>query len=62
MADCKHEFVWDELHQCIRCKNCFRVLTREEKRELLERANAMRKEEEVGARSSWGTPMEDAHG
>ena len=46
MADCKCEFVYDELHGCVRCKKCFRVLTAEEKRELLEHANAMRRAEE----------------
>ena len=47
MSDCKCEFVYDELHSCIRCKKCFRVLTAEEKRELLEHANALRRAEEA---------------
>ena len=47
MTDCKHEFVYDELHKCIRCKKCFRVLTAEEKRALLEHANALRRAEEI---------------
>lgn len=46
MSDCKCEFVYDELHGCIRCKKCFRVLTAEEKRALLEHANALRRAEE----------------
>ena len=46
MPDCKHEFVYDELHSCIRCKKCFRVLTAEEKRALLKHANALLREEE----------------
>ena len=46
MTDCKCEFVYDELHGRIVCKKCFRVLTAEEKRELLEHANALRRAEE----------------
>jgi hypothetical protein len=46
MSDCKCEFVYDEMQGCIRCKKCFRVLTTEEKRALLEHANALRKAEE----------------
>ena len=49
MSDCKHEFVYDELHGCIRCKKCFRVLTSEEKRALLEHANALLRAEEEEA-------------
>ncbi len=47
MADCKHEFVYDELHREIVCKKCFHVLTKEEKQEALERANALRRAEEA---------------
>lgn len=46
-TDCKCEFVYDELHGRIVCKKCFRVLTAEEKRELLEHANALRRAEEA---------------
>ena len=49
MANCKCEFVYDELHGKIVCKKCFRVLTEEEKRELLEYANALRRAEEADA-------------
>ena len=47
MADCKCEFVYDELHGRIVCKKCFRVLTAEEKQELLEHANALQRAEEA---------------
>ena len=46
MSDCKCEFVYDELHGCIRCKKCFRVLTAEEQRALLEHATALLRAEE----------------
>ena len=49
MADCKCEFVYDELHGRIVCKKCFRVLTREEKLELLKHANELRRAEEADA-------------
>ena len=47
MADCKCEFVYDELHGRIVCKKCLRVLTREEKLELLKHANALRRADEI---------------
>ena len=47
MSDCKCEFVYDELHGCIRCKKCLRVMTVEEKRALLEHANALLRAEEA---------------
>lgn len=47
MPDCKHEFAYDELHNCIRCKKCLRVLTAEEKRKLLNFANEIRRAEEA---------------
>lgn len=38
MADCKHEFVYDELHREIVCKSCGYVLTAADKRELLRKS------------------------
>ena len=35
MTNCKHEFVYDELHKEIACQLCGYVLTKEDKRELL---------------------------
>ena len=46
MADCKHEFVYSELHREFMCRKCFYVLTKEEKREALEYSNALRRSEE----------------
>ena len=47
MADCKHEFVYDELHLEIVCKKCFHVLTKEERREALEYGMAMLRADEI---------------
>ena len=47
MNDCKHEFAYDELRREFVCKKCFHVLTKEEKREALEYANALRRADEI---------------
>ena len=47
MANCKHEFVYDELHREFVCRKCFHVITKEEKREALEYANTLRRTEEA---------------
>ena len=46
MTDCKDEFAYSELHREFVCRKCFHVLTKEEKREALEYANALRRSEE----------------
>lgn len=51
IPECKHEFVYSELQNEFVCKNCFFVMTRDEKRELLTFANNKRKAEEKKMRS-----------
>ena len=46
MTDCKHEFVYDELHGEIVCKFCGYVLTADDKRELHRKAFELMEEEE----------------
>ena len=46
MTDCKHEFVYDELHGEIVCKFCRYVLTADDKRELHRKAFELMEEEE----------------
>lgn len=48
MPECKHEFVYDELHREIVCQLCGYVLTAEDKRELHRKAFALMETEEVG--------------
>lgn len=46
MADCKHEFVYDELHREIVCRLCGYVLTAEDKQSLHTKAFELMEEEE----------------
>ena len=46
MTDCKHEFVYDELHGEIVCKFCGYVLTADDKRELHRKAFELMEDEE----------------
>ena len=46
MTDCKHEFVYDELHGEIVCKFCGYVLTADDKRELHRKAFELMEEED----------------
>ena len=46
MPDCKHEFVYDELHGEIVCKFCGYVLTADDKRELHRKAFELMEEED----------------
>ena len=48
MDECKHEFVYDELHREIVCQVCGYVLTAEDKQSLHKKAFE-RMEEEDGA-------------
>lgn len=48
MADCKHDFVYDELHRQIVCEKCGHVLTKEEKQELHKHAFELMREEGNG--------------
>lgn len=50
MADCKHEFVYDELLGEFVCQHCGYVLTKEDKRYALEYAMALLREEEEDGR------------
>ena len=45
MTDCKHEFVYDELHGEIVCKFCGYILTSEDKQSLHTKAFELMKEE-----------------
>lgn len=47
MAECNHDFVYDELHREIVCRLCGYVLTAEDKRELHRKAfERMKKEDD----------------
>lgn len=48
MAECKHNFLYDELHRQIVCVKCGYVLTDKEKNELHKRAFELMEEEEKG--------------
>ena len=46
MTNCKHEFVYDELHKEIVCQLCGYVLTAEDKNELYRKAFELMEEED----------------
>lgn len=47
MSDCKHEFVYDELHGQAVCEKCGYVLTKEDKQAALDYGMAMLRAEEA---------------
>lgn len=40
--NCKHEFVWSDIHNNYVCKHCLYELTKEDKTNILDYANQMR--------------------